>query len=722
MESTGSTSMDAQKRPRKSSTPSAKVPSGKQEKRNAATVAKVATPCVQCNTLQQTFYCDVCLSERIIFHHANRKRVHEARQKASNVVEARLNNQESAQNASESNEGNRLPNPFQDPTKRGYLINLNEKRDATARKFALEGVLEHAVREADQCRRSNTEKRQLIQRKRERIQERHRMLTKAREILCASSSEEAAKCTNDHARYEIDRLHLQSRQITQALAHTRAKLAKDTFDLFHVRPPSGSLADARSVNGAAGLHRSPSRTKRSKERYIPGAFTFDAREEGEKRNTHREKTINLNDWTINGLVLVLATDVRRFDRGSINGAIAHTVHMLQLLSSYLGIVLPFVISTSVGTLTIRPNVLWGSGTKESLYLPSTTYGILSSRESSSNTLGSMGASMISSIGASTMSTFESFVQLPSGTHLPWSRNVDVHTRSDGKQTHKTTNDVGADDKASSAAKQFYTALSMLAYDVAYLAHVQGVPVDIVGAAGSPLRLLSKAISSSKLGHCSHSTQYYKNNIPNLIFKQLDFMQLLQVHQPGGIQSAIQNKGIGVQSNAYSTGHPTNLDGSYVDARKAAASILDIRPGHDQQKGSISKSSRTQEPRHGGVSQAKGARPRAEGNMEHKKSSLAVERMPAAMPTKFAPKSHTLDFLRDRGHRAHGHTAANLMEDNAPSSSSQTKTDTPSLQKKPATSGTIMFNGIEIKGKAITKSRDKAGKTKSDIDDEDWDVL
>lgn len=65
-----------------------------------------------------------------------------------------------------------------------------------------------------------------------------------------------------------------------------------------------------------------------------------------------------NDWTIVGLVLPVPDDIRRFPREAINGAVTHAAHLLHILSVYLGIQLPFAVTSALGTSTIRPHPLW----------------------------------------------------------------------------------------------------------------------------------------------------------------------------------------------------------------------------------------------------------------------------------------------------------------------------------------------------------------------------
>lgn len=128
---------------------------------------------------------------------------------------------------------------------------------------------------------------------------------------------------------------------------------------------------------------------------------------------------------------------------------------------------------------------------------------------------------------STLSTLESFVQLPGGNHFSWGlasvlggaggRN-ETAPNANATVPHKQTSDsVGAaaqqsvnaalastgattaEDPAKVAASNFLQALTMIAYNSAFVARTQGVAVDLHEAAGSTLRLLSRAVTSPELG-------------------------------------------------------------------------------------------------------------------------------------------------------------------------------------------------------------------------------
>ncbi|EPQ27935.1 uncharacterized protein PFL1_04679 [Pseudozyma flocculosa PF-1] len=498
-------------------------------------------------------------------------------------------------------------------------------------------------------------------------------------------------------RSDIRRLEAEKAGASEELQRTRAILAKEAFAIFAVQPPPGADAKqhqqhhhqqgqsaanvglfAMSSAAAAG-NRRPSlaaRTTSLTERYMPGAFAFgrdpdrfsatatpsspsaghrtllDTVGEGQLWSSSAKggssggdaasaaagtsPSPGSNDWTIAGLVLPLPSDVRRFPRDSINGAIAHTVHLLQLLTGYLGISLPFAIGIQGGKVSIRPNPLWdggGGSSKQALHLSSAAYAVLSAppagtehggSSSSSSGGGGMGslAESTLNLGASTLSTLESFIQLPPRSHLSWGRASTLTGGASAKEAGgrdrdkpdeasppaKDTSDAGNSggrsnhrsqrtDPGTQAARAFCAALVMLSYDIAYLAATQGVKVDLVSAGGSGLRLLHQMVSHPGLGSRSHANHGGKAEIADLSFGGVDYDQLVQLLEPmkasssksyasaapgkaarqdagrDGVRASSSGGGGGARGGA--RGGRGGLEQSYVDAGEAAASVLDI---------------------------------------------------------------------------------------------------------------------------------------------------
>ncbi|PWN52594.1 hypothetical protein IE53DRAFT_384966 [Violaceomyces palustris] len=440
---------------------------------------------------------------------------------------------------------------------------------------------------------------------------------------------------------DVASLEAENKNVAEELRKTRAILAKEAFSIFAVSPPPGFPSKSFPVNtGISSGLTSPTRSNRFRDRYMPGAF--DVRQDygapsakaqdfdqhgrrfpspGDAAGSHtagKDVGTNPNDWTIVGLVLPLPGDVRRFPRDSINGALAHTVHLLQLLTAYLGISLPFTIGVQGGKTNIRPNSLWAGGggsSKQALHLSSAAYAVLSSPPPGANSSSKLGESIFSlGLGASTLSTLESFIQLPPGSHFSWGSTSNMasagkgtdpqgaKTKEDGNGREDSASETAPPSKSSkqekvdpgvAEAKAFCSALVMLGYNVAYLASTQGVKADLVSAAGSSLRLLSRAIQSPELGKKAHTTYAAGSQIVDISFPELDVDQLAQIHEPattGGLSPTTSSttsgknpSSSGKSSKSSSSGKGAKetkivMEGSYVDAAAAAASVLDISRG------------------------------------------------------------------------------------------------------------------------------------------------
>jgi hypothetical protein len=448
------------------------------------------------------------------------------------------------------------------------------------------------------------------------------------------------------------------------------------------------------------------------------------------RSDEEAARVSSDDWTIMHVPLVLPSDVKRFERGRVNGAIIHTVHLLHLLAYYLGIALPFVLTITQGLPLIRPNPLWGSGTKQTLHLSSSTYAAFPSPPSkdakAGQTIGNMGASMISSLGASTMSTLESFVHLPTGANLPWARNAPTALTGAPEQVKSAPNTDATSEKRTSAVKQFYTACTMLAYDIAFLASSEGVKVDLLSAAASPLRLLYKATSSPLLGKKAHTTSSSQNHIDNFLFSHFEFAQLAQLFEPGaahggaalrlpdGVESRPRRVDKKVVSSpgsgkAASTIDPI-LEGSYVDARQAAQSVL-------LTKERLVKAMKAKEETH---SDRVPSMSRHTADETVKLNVSPTMQKTASPSTKIEAISantrrpSTLDFLRTANTPAmdpeatkQGHLR-DRPERNKDALSAM-RSAHPSSTAHRVTSGTVMFNGREVRA---TATIDKARRSSS----------
>ncbi|KAF9486126.1 hypothetical protein BDN70DRAFT_909737 [Pholiota conissans] len=207
------------------------------------------------------------------------------------------------------------------------------------------------------------------------------------------------------------------------------------------------------------------------------------------------------EWTIGDLILPVPGDIRRYPPDHINAVITHTIHFLSLLTFYLGIKLPFEVIWTGGKLGVgQPwiGAIKGGETggwarwyaKHPLHLSSAPAPAPAppSASSARRTLSS-----------------------------PETRVAD--------STSLAASVVSADPPASSPQSSFTTALSMLLYNVSYLAYTQNVEVSL-SQAGDVLSNLWMVCCSSELGKKSHET-YPPLPPPTPSSFALDFAQLLQ---------------------------------------------------------------------------------------------------------------------------------------------------------------------------------------------------
>uniref|UniRef100_A0A8H7XIQ5 Autophagy-related protein 14 n=1 Tax=Psilocybe cubensis TaxID=181762 RepID=A0A8H7XIQ5_PSICU len=206
------------------------------------------------------------------------------------------------------------------------------------------------------------------------------------------------------------------------------------------------------------------------------------------------------EWTIGDLILPVPGDIRRYPPDHINAVLTHTIHFLSLLTFYLGIKLPFEIIWTGGKLGVgQPWIGASKGgeyggwarwyTKHPLHLTSS----------------SVPTPPPSSIIPKQVSHSDS------ATHSsPFTLTASV---------------LASDPPESSLQSSFMTALSMLLYDVCYLAFTQNVDVPL-SQAGDILSNLWMVCCSADLGKKSHES-YPTLPPPTPPSFPLDFAQLLQ---------------------------------------------------------------------------------------------------------------------------------------------------------------------------------------------------
>ncbi|KAL5477016.1 hypothetical protein ACEPAI_3203 [Sanghuangporus weigelae] len=224
------------------------------------------------------------------------------------------------------------------------------------------------------------------------------------------------------------------------------------------------------------------------------------------------------DWAIGGLVLPVPGDMRRFPPAHVNAALTFTVHFIGLLSFYLGVKLPFEVSWSGGKIGVGiPEICAGRGGEGGawarwtarcpLHLPLHS-NVVNNNSPPNSPLASPRQSSLQS---------------------PYSPSLSSSTRRESLSS-STTRTAPINSSAS-----FPTALAMLSYNTAYLAHTQGVDVPLsLAASGAILPTLWAVCCSADLGCRSHATglsvdafgRFGRLPPPTHGFA-LDFRQLLQ---------------------------------------------------------------------------------------------------------------------------------------------------------------------------------------------------
>lgn len=601
--------------------------------------------------------------------------------------------------------------------------------------------------------------------KRAQLDRRKSMLTRARHQLLQANDGRSKERYQDGegvgamqmqhrlAQAQLAELQSESEEVAKELAKARARRTKEAFALFQVRPPSGSLARLSSDRQIAAT---PSRNQRSRERYMSsGIFDLAALNSAAKQPDASSAVTcaNPNDWTIVELVLPVVSDLRRFERDNINGAVSHTVHLLHLLADYLGIILPFSVSDEGGKLCVFSNPLYPSvhstGEMESLSLTQEAHASLGpamSGPSASSTSRGLGASMMESLTASTMWTLDSFVSVKRFN------GADGSGEGSGSSSNASggASVASSSDSASISAKEFRSALTKIAYNAAYLAHIQGARVELVHAAGSSLRLLSKATLSKLLGKTAHTTYHNASHARDLSFPGLELSQLQQINEkdsggsyardglPSVLTKPKKTSASKAGSRAASRGskdteRPMLLEESYVDARQAAESIL--ISDANAQKGMAETRMQKHKEDVAALPKMQSSSKRASILSSHPPSSSTTT-SPAALRTHSASvlttpdrrranihdgthgqadKLGSLNFLKARGAKARAEavplspSSSSKPKEASAGGADQTKPSQGTPSRDPAIiserprEGTVTFNGVEIRAKSSSTS-------------------
>ncbi|KAH7097025.1 UV radiation resistance protein/autophagy-related protein 14 [Auriculariales sp. MPI-PUGE-AT-0066] len=214
------------------------------------------------------------------------------------------------------------------------------------------------------------------------------------------------------------------------------------------------------------------------------------------------------EWRICGLVLPVLGDVRRYPPEHINTALQHTLHLLRVLTFYLGVKLPFEVTYGRGQPTdaaappsrdpaapMRPWIRAGSGGESgswAKWIHSQPLFVLGDKTKGSSITPGATSSSSSSAGDWTGVTAEA-----------------------------------TKDRSRTAPESFTTALTMLMYNVAYVAHTQGLEIGLAQAQ-EVLRNIWAVCCAPGVGRMSHETGRPSLPPPTPAGFVLDFQQLLQV--------------------------------------------------------------------------------------------------------------------------------------------------------------------------------------------------
>lgn len=202
------------------------------------------------------------------------------------------------------------------------------------------------------------------------------------------------------------------------------------------------------------------------------------------------------EWSIAGLVLPVAGDLRRYQSEQLTAAVAHTLHFLRLLTFYLGVKLPFEVSWSGGSPGVgQPTIVAGRGSEKNGWVNMTT---------------------------------------PYPLYLTSSDPPTSDSSAPGSPTSQAPSSSSSESRPTLDA--FTTALCMLNYNIAYLSHTQGLDVPL-SVAGETLRNLWSVccINSDSFARASHATPSLQTPLlpPPTDSKtfNLEFAQLLQATSP-----------------------------------------------------------------------------------------------------------------------------------------------------------------------------------------------
>lgn len=616
----------------------------------------------------------------------------------------------------------------------------------------------------------------------------------ATSIPTQDSTESQLGAILTRARLELASLQAEATTISSQLAETRAALARQAFRLFSVSPPGATASKPSGSSKSRHVDLSASssvaqRISRLSERYIPGAFGLGSINASTSPLASHHRNVNQDSvspgqrgsstsstspssssssWSIVSLPLPLPSEARRYPRDTVNGAVTYAVNLLQLLAGYLGVSLPFAIEQHKGRLAIRPDPLWdggGGSSAKTLYLSSSAYTHLTASTSTQarpSKLNNLAESTFG-LGASTLSTIESYIHLPSGSwglasNISPSAKPSLNADAEAEPSQRAKDDTRSSSSSSTstgssasrskpdlAAKSFVSALVMLCYNVGYLATKQGIKLDLVAAAANPLSLLTKIIQQQELGRLAHANHIRTSSIQDLSLPSLDYEQLAQILEPSNAAAEGYKPGASRSAKPDSSNHatalrhtsskaaktPKILEQSYVDVGQAAASVLDIK----DPSSIATKATQHASPSRPSLPTTESAQKTVTGQFARteKVSSLQRQRVGAAdrrvQPVPTAQPPPSLDFLRQRGRDASKAKTDSLNVDaselkrEAKGATAKTEQSTPSKVGP----GAVIFNGVEVGVGNLDPNERLQGhalsqKTRKQSAEEGWDLV
>ncbi|CAL1708404.1 unnamed protein product [Somion occarium] len=248
------------------------------------------------------------------------------------------------------------------------------------------------------------------------------------------------------------------------------------------------------------------------------------------------------EWTIGGLVLPVPGDIRRYPPDHINAVLTHTIHFLSLLAFYLGIKLPFEVvwsrsGVSPGSHSSNSSSSGDSNARGGVYgllgVGTPWIGAIRGGEGGGwarwSTKHPLHVSASSRPASTTPATSPTSPTSPSQAHSSTSKPTPPTSLTsspiDLSDSTYLASAMSTPSSTSASGTSFTTALSMLLYDVCYLAFCEGVDIPLAQA-GEVLGNLWGVCCSPELGRKSHATHPHIP-YPTPPSFPLDFAQLLQ---------------------------------------------------------------------------------------------------------------------------------------------------------------------------------------------------